>query len=168
MTLSPSQGNDAAGLWKLLKDMVLPARTPGRPPKPAQTAASGPPISLNDPGKRWFSKPEWGTSCPTFNKKHLPKASHVKTASSSEINIRRTSRMPVGNRPPNGPLSPIFKSRVRSSSIFGVEMAAFLSKPISASGGRRPPPALMGFEEECGRSDPRNRRNLNPTLKNWR
>jgi hypothetical protein len=39
------------------------------------------------------------------------------------------------------------------------------SKPISAGGGLRLPPALMGFEEEDGRFDPKNRRNPGPILK---
>jgi hypothetical protein len=47
---------------------------------------------------------------------------------------------------------------------FGVE-TIFLLKTISAGGGLRPPPALMGFEKEDGRVDPQHRRNPGPILK---
>jgi hypothetical protein len=42
------------------------------------------------------------------------------------------------------------------------------SERISASGGLRPPPALMRFEEGDGRFDPKKLRNPSPILKNWR
>ena len=40
--------------------------------------------------------------------------------------------------------------------------------PSAEVGGLRPPPALMGFEEDDGRFDPKNTRNPGPTPKHRR
>ena len=58
--------------------------------------------------------------------------------------------------PPRGPTTLIFKSRARILSIFGVETVIFLLKTHQRRRGRSPPPALMGFDEEDGRLDPKN------------
>ena len=76
------------------------------------------------------------------------------------------STWPPGPDGPRGPETLIFESRARISSILGVEAAIFLIKTHQCRWGASPPPALMGFEEEDDRFDPKNRQNPGPTLKN--
>ena len=55
---------------------------------------------------------------------------------------------------PIGPTNSYFKKSARKSSILGSKRPCSSSRPAGASGGLRPTPAPVGFEEEDGRFDP--------------